>query len=346
MRDVMRRNKLLAALPALALVGLAAGACAPFHAGAAATVGNARITTDQLRNATQRVLSAQPKGGTTNAPQGTVQRTVLGQLVSLDLLQHLAGQYGVAVTPLEIGEAKTAITAGLASTGGAAATMTEANTDLAAKGADLQQEAEVEATYEALVSHGPVTTSQVTAAYDAQPDHGVYAIAAFILPASLEPSQLVTALKSAPASALSQIESEVQQAGGEVETPTVDGSALSVVLGKPADTAYTANEIVGPETLQGGESIVVEITAVHQRTLTEALAPDSVERAAAFDTAYYAPAEKSLGVHINPRFGGWTPTGSDVESLPLGIVGNPPAGTELSTPLASPTATTTTRTAG
>ena len=337
MPDVMRRRNLLVALPALALAAVAAGACAPFHAGAAATVGDARITVDQLRSATQQVLAAQPSGGTSNAPQSAVQRTVLGQLVSLSLLQHLAGQYGVTVSPTDIGTAKTAIASGITSTGGTADTATEAASDLAAKGAGLQQEAEVEATYDALISRGPVTDAQVTAAFQAQPDHGVYQVAAFILPASLQPSQLVTALQGAPVSELSQIESEVQQAGGEVETPTVDGPTLSSVLGKATTTTYKAGQIVGPETIQGGESIVIDVVAASQRTLAQALAPDSVERAAAFDSVYYMPAEKKLGVHVNPRFGGWTPTGADVESLPLGTVGDPAAGSELST-LASPSA--------
>jgi parvulin-like peptidyl-prolyl isomerase len=94
---------------ALAFVGAAVAACGPVHAGAAATVGNDRVTTGQLTNLVQRTLADPTFAQNGGADVSSLQREELTNLVQHKLLNLAAAQEHVSVSDGEVGSQLSAI---------------------------------------------------------------------------------------------------------------------------------------------------------------------------------------------------------------------------------------------
>ncbi len=87
----------------IAVSALALSACAPAHPGAAATVGNDRITVAQLQALTNRTLADPSFAATNGTDTAAVQRQELTNLVNHHLLDVAAREKGVSVTEGEVG---------------------------------------------------------------------------------------------------------------------------------------------------------------------------------------------------------------------------------------------------
>jgi len=87
---------------ALAAAGVALSACAPVHAGAAATVGSDRITTGQVKDLVQRTLADPTFAAKGGADVSSVQREELTNLVQHKLLDLAAAQEHVSVSDGEV----------------------------------------------------------------------------------------------------------------------------------------------------------------------------------------------------------------------------------------------------
>lgn len=332
---VTRRLCLL--VVAALVAGSAAAACAPFHAGAAATVGADRITTSQLRGATQDVLataSAAPPS-VTKVDQGQTQQEILGNLISLQILQRLASRYAVSVSARDIGTARDSIVGPILfnlyqgqipSSLGPAARLTKARQLAAARGIDLDMLAKVEAYRQAVTDAVPVDSRQVRAAYDAEPNHRVVGYRQ-IVTLGAAANAIAVALKSDPG-AIDQI---VAAAG------TFAAPEMVVLAGAAAPPKVGA--VIGPQTTDGSTYTIIVVTQSRTETFADALSPTSPTRAplqrAAFSKAYPAEAA-ALGIHVSPRFGSWSLTTPDqTTGLPLGSVTG--AGSSaLSSPISAP----------
>ena len=98
----MRRYKFAIGVPALAVLALAVAACSPQHPGAAATVGNTRISVTAL-NTAAAVTAQTPDATTGQLPDRTTAvETSLTQIIRDDLIADAAKAKGVTVTEAEI----------------------------------------------------------------------------------------------------------------------------------------------------------------------------------------------------------------------------------------------------
>jgi peptidyl-prolyl cis-trans isomerase C len=97
LRSTARRTTVLAV--GSVITGLAATACAPVHPGAAAVVGNQRITVSQVQALAGRSL-ADPSFAASQAgsDRATVERNALSQLIDDQLLDDAARSSGVSVS--------------------------------------------------------------------------------------------------------------------------------------------------------------------------------------------------------------------------------------------------------
>ncbi len=325
--------RLLAGLPVVALVGVAAAGCAPFHAGAAATVGNGRITTDQLRSVADRVVAARPAVdtlGTQAATQPQVQQRSLSSLVALEVLGHS----GVAATPSQIGEAKIEIESEVAQSAfGSSAQLPDTTTPavagaaesvLAEAGYDLASLAGVRATVEAQTTALDID-DLVPPAYAQLTDRSGYVVEMVQTPDLLQALALDRTLTSAP-----KTFDAVAAAAGL--TPVTTSLSTSYVQ---TQTQVSAPDVVGStigpiELATGGFGVAV-VQQVGTISLLEADLPYSSLRQELKTTDFartYATVVGRLGVHINPRFGAWNGKSVDAVGDPVGIVGA--GGTQLS----------------
>ena len=101
MLRAFRARICLATAAASAVVTLSA--CAPAHPGAAATVGNDRITVAQLQALTNRTLADPSFAATDGSDAAAVQREELTNLINHHLLDLAAQEKGVTVTEGEVG---------------------------------------------------------------------------------------------------------------------------------------------------------------------------------------------------------------------------------------------------
>lgn len=108
----MRRCVLL--VPAAALLVLSLSACSPVTAGAAATVGDTRITVNELAERTDRVFEL--PGAKEQLQRADVQRRILTELVGLQVDERLAARNGVAITQQQVDQL---LQRGISQTGGA-----------------------------------------------------------------------------------------------------------------------------------------------------------------------------------------------------------------------------------
>lgn len=89
-----RRLTIVAASAALAVAALAG--CSNASAGAAATLGDTRISEQQLATEVQAVQVA--KGQPANAPDESLTQQTLGRLITMELLDRLTEREGIVVT--------------------------------------------------------------------------------------------------------------------------------------------------------------------------------------------------------------------------------------------------------
>ena len=101
-RATRRTTRLVAAAGSVLAGALALTACGPVHAGAAATIGNIRISDAALKAAVNRALD-DPTFAASQSDVGTWQRTELSTLISDQLLVIAAKQEGVSVSEGEVG---------------------------------------------------------------------------------------------------------------------------------------------------------------------------------------------------------------------------------------------------
>jgi hypothetical protein len=114
-------------VPALAALALAVAACSPAHPGAAATVGNTRVSVTALNTAVaQAVLTPDTTGQPPD--RSTAVTSSLTQIIRNDLIADAAKAKGVAVTEAEI---QVFLAQARRSTGSDAATAAQANIPLA-----------------------------------------------------------------------------------------------------------------------------------------------------------------------------------------------------------------------
>jgi hypothetical protein len=103
---VFRARRATAGLAGLiSLSALALSACAPTHPGAAATVGDHRITVAQLQALTNRTLADPSFAAGNGSDSAAVQRQELTNLITHRLLDVAARDKGVTVTEGEVGTA-------------------------------------------------------------------------------------------------------------------------------------------------------------------------------------------------------------------------------------------------
>ena len=95
-------RRLALSVAALAATALALTGCGTSQAGAAATVGDTRITENQLTTQVQEVLAA--KGQPLNTQDAGLVSRVLGRMITIELVDRLAEAEGVEVTQGQIDE--------------------------------------------------------------------------------------------------------------------------------------------------------------------------------------------------------------------------------------------------
>lgn len=98
---VTRRTLALAAPAALAAV-LAVTGCSPIKAGAAATVGNQRITTSELDSGVNRLINDVHLAGQEAGQSAELTRFVLADQVTGRLSEIAASQLGISVTTTQV----------------------------------------------------------------------------------------------------------------------------------------------------------------------------------------------------------------------------------------------------
>jgi hypothetical protein len=317
-------------------------ACQPFHAGAAATVGDHRISTSQLRGIIDRETSeAAAYAATSTGAQSnkfssvTAEQQALTELIQIQVLSTVLADEGITVTQNEIDKEREAIvTSATSQTGG---TEEQVRQLAAGQNADLETYAEAQAYRGAATTAATPTDDEVTA-FASTAGHEVVEVERLDVGNETTAEEFLAQVRQQPGS----FDSVVQQAGASTTPAAYTGQEFAALF--PGQQA-TQGSVLGPVEVSAGDYAVFSIAVVSTDTVAQALATSSLDREALleerFDAAYTA-AEKKLGVHVSPRFGAWTISGFDE----LGSVGALPASKQLSLQVSKPTASPTTGTSG
>lgn len=87
---------------AVAVVALAVSACEPREVGAAAVVGQERISVTDLQDDVEAYVASLPPGQRAEVATGDLQREILQLHIRRELLERLTAAHGVAVSEAEI----------------------------------------------------------------------------------------------------------------------------------------------------------------------------------------------------------------------------------------------------
>jgi SurA N-terminal domain len=98
----VNRYRLAVGVPAGALTMLCLGACIPMHTGAAATVGQTRISVSALNMAVQQSLASANTTSSPGADRTAAVQTSLTTIIRTDLIADAAKAKNVTVTEAEI----------------------------------------------------------------------------------------------------------------------------------------------------------------------------------------------------------------------------------------------------
>lgn len=312
------RSTAATALLALALSGC--GGSDGVRAGAAALVGDERLTTDRLAEVVDDALSTPGVGQEVTADVASFQRSVLTEFITVEVVEEAARRAGVE---LDQGAVDAQYAGLVEATGGpeelaaqaAAAGLSEERVRGIARNRALS-----EALGQALVPDDQVSDADVRAAYDAQADDfDQVRIAVLVQPTLAEAQALLPqaqGLDEAGFAALATERSSDQASAAQGGDLGLQPRSTFVEAGQPqlAEAAFGAavGSTLVTEVPQG--AAVVRVLE-RQTTTFEQAAPDlraelvGPERQAAVEAAVRDAAD-DLDITVNPRFGRW-----DVDAL-------------------------------
>jgi parvulin-like peptidyl-prolyl isomerase len=337
----VKRSFIAASVAALLTTGILAGCSHPFHGGAAAVVGDGRISSSELGTMVNRGLAAVPADSTSKPATIDLERLDLSQLIQLQVLKRMAKDLKVTVTDAQI-DAELTVAAG-------DSTLDDLYAKAASQGVDkktLRTFAEVVAYEKAILNGLPIAQDKVQAAYDSAKTSTFEEVhVAHILVATKAEADAINAqLQADPTqfaalAAKSSTDTGSKANGGDLGFVTRGG-------GLDADFAAAAfagkdGTIIGPVQTQFGFHL---IKVIAHRTISLADATPQLKQQLNGDAfvAAFKKAAAGLSISVNPRFGAWVPDGGsdglgDVEASDAGALSTPvsPSGTASAAPTAS-----------
>jgi parvulin-like peptidyl-prolyl isomerase len=306
---VTRTLRLLAvsAVAAVALTGCGDGT---IRTGAAATVGNDRITDSALSTLVKRSLAAPGAAAAAGADKVAFERSALTRLLQHLILTRAASDENVTVTPTAVDTA----VAGFASGAGGEAALEEQASKAGIAKSDLRgaigDAVLRDALGDKLTESIQVPAADLQKAYDANIAQFDQVHSAHILVAKLATAQtILAAVKADPSSfakqaALYSSDTSDKDKGGDL------GFQGRGALAKPFEDAIFGNK--------SGSYVIAHTTfgfhvihVIERKTTSVADATPMLRRQLLRDQrgavlrAYLLRVAKKLGVHVNPRFGAW-----------------------------------------
>ena len=319
----MTRSSLLRCTAgALLLLLLSACGSTPVRAGAAATVGETRITTDQLSALVTRALADPQAQQQLGADRVAFQRQSLSRLINHDLLRVAAKREGVSISQ---GDIDARLADFEQQSGGPQMLIQQAaqngisEQDLRGFISDLVLS---DAVGDELTADIPVSQEQLQQAFAQSAARNDQVHAAHILvPTAALAESIRKQLVSDPAlfAALA--------AKYSTDTSNKDKGGDLGFAGRGQFVPAFENAIFGAKQ---GDLIVVKtefgyhvVTILERRTTTLAQATPALRRAILQTEREQRTAEllsevaNELGVKVNPRFGRWNPASGSVEAIPI-----------------------------
>ncbi len=306
----------------LALLLLTACGDTPVRAGAAATVGDTRITTTQLSDVVNRALADPQALQQLGTDKTAFQRQALSRLINHGLLVESARREGVRITP---GQVDARLAEFEVQAGGPqmlvqqAAQNGIAEPDLKPFIRDLVLG---DALGDALTATIPVPRAQLVEAYEQAAARNDQVHAAHILvPTQARAESILKQVKEDPTSfaelaATFSTDTSNKDKGGDLGFA---GRGQFVPAFETAIFAAKAGDVVLVKTEFGFH--VVKI--LERKTTTLAQATPALRRAILQQQRDQQIAEilsavaNDLGVRVNPRFGRWNPATGSVEEIPI-----------------------------
>ena len=326
-------------LVALVAVSAAVAACGPARAGAAATIGNDRISVDDLHSLTTRAL-ADPAAEQKFSDKAAFQRRELNQLIEHKLLLEAAKKLGVTLSPGDVDArlkqyadqlgGMDQLTKSAAQDGVAPKDLRTAVSDLVLS--DLLADK--------LTADANVDPEALKAAYQANIDQYDQVRSAHILVADEKTAQSILAKVKANPSSFAALAAQYSTDSGSKANGGELGFAGRSKLVKPfADAIF--NGKVGDLVIAHSEFGWHVIKIEERKTTTLEQAAPELRRTIlgqARDKAlsdYLSSTAKRLGVKVSPRYGRWdakthTVVGSDEK------LSTPSGGEPAPTPSATP----------
>ena len=287
---MLRAPRLLGVVAALAASGLAISACAPVHAGAAATVGNDRISVSQVKAGVDTMLKDQGTKASASS-DSDLQRHVLARLITDKLLAAAAKDKGITVTE---GDVQTTLSQAVSQTG----SKDKLNQAAAAQGiaandlhdyiyyALLQQKLDEQLTKDVKIDY--VDLAVIALSDKATADQVLAQVKA-------DPTQFAAVAKA------KSLDTNTKDKGGEVgEIPV---SNLPDPL--KTDIASKSAGDIFEEQIQGAYYVIL-LKSRTSKSLSDATGSQEAQAAQqqAFQT-YMASFSKQEGVTVSPRYGTW-----------------------------------------
>lgn len=331
----MKRPLAVAALLTLALTGCGNG---PFQAGAAATVGDRRITTTDLKTIVDRGLAdptAQQNIGTDKAG---FERVVLRRLIDHEILLRAAAKEHVTVSAGDALAARTRITDQVGGEEGLTAEALKAGIALKDLDETLRDVALRDALADKLSASVPVPEAALEQAYRSSPDFDKVHSAHILVASNALAQQLLKQVQADPTRFAALAAQHSTDPGSKAKGGDL-GFLGKGVLEKPFEAAIFSNKpgsFVLAKTQYGFHVIhVIERRTVSLQAATTDLRRGLLgqQRIDLVQTRLLETA-KQLDVQINPRFGTWDAKALDV----VPITGGKPVTSKSPRPGDSPSA--------
>lgn len=310
----------------LAVLGLASllvsGCAGTVRAGAAATVGDERITATQLQEVVARGLADPSAQQTVGADKAGFERSVLGRLIQHEVLAAAAGEHGVTVDGATVDAAYDRFTQQLGGEANLRAEAAKAGIAAADLRGVITDAALRDALADKLTADVPVDEAALRRSYqDGIAEFDQVHSAHILVPTLKQGQQLLAQVRARPAefaalaARFSQDTSNKDKGGdlgfqgrGRLEKGFED----AIFKAKPgafvlARTSFGYHVI---HVIERRTTSFAEARVLLRRTLL------GEERALALQAELRETAE-DLGVHVNPRFGSWDPATENVIASPV-----------------------------